>query len=151
MKSCQPKLLMTLIATLTALVAPVYAQSNVGELLEKGGKQLGKSDVLELVPLRYQSKWPNGQGEEELFFTSDGNITGTGYHYGSRSNSPATGQWKVDEDGRVCTPKTFTAWNSSTNMCWYLYRLNDGYYSTAKSDLGSRVGRINTLEKVAVQ
>jgi hypothetical protein len=139
---------------LTLLVgasALAHAQSNVGELLEKGGKQLGKADLLELLPMRYQSKWPNGQGEEELFFSEDGKITGTGHHYSSRSDSPASGQWKMEEDGKVCTPKTFTAWNSSTNLCWYVFKLNDGFFGTLKTDAASRLNKINTMEKMAKQ
>ena len=142
------------ILSLTVLASAcvvAHAQSTVGEVLEKGGKQLAKADLMELVPMRYQSKWPNGQGEEELLFTEDGKITGTGHHYGSRSDSPASGQWKMEEDGKVCTPKTFTAWNSSTNLCWYVYKLNDSFFGTLKTDAASRVNKINTMEKVAKQ
>lgn len=139
------------LAVLSLLSSAALAQSTVGELLGQGGKQLSKADILDLVPLRYQAKWPNGQGEEELVFTEDGKITGKGYHYGSRSDSPASGQWKVEDDGKVCTPKTFTAWNSSTNSCWYLYQLNGAHYATGKTDGGSKIGKVNTLEKLAKQ
>lgn len=139
------------VAALSVVSTAAMAQSNIGELLGQGGKQLTKADILELVPLRYQSKWPNGQGEEELFFTEDGKITGKGYHYSSRTDSPANGQWKVEDDGKICTPKTFSAWNSSTNTCWYLYQLNGAFYAAGKNDPGSKVGKVNTLEKVAKQ
>lgn len=142
------------ILSLTVLASAcvvAHAQSTVGELLEKGGKQVSKADWLESTPLRMQTKWPNGQGEEELLFSDDGKISGTGHHYGSRSDSPASGQWKVEEDGKVCTPKTFTAWNSSTNLCWYFFKLGDSFYGAPKTEPGSRIGKINTWEKVAKQ
>lgn len=138
---------------LTALALNVAstanAQSTVGELLEKGGKQLSKADLMDMMPMRYQGKWPNNQGEEELFFTQDGNISGTGYHYRSRSSSPATGQWALEEDGKFCTPKTFSAWNSSTNLCWYLYQSGDAYFGAPKTDADSRIGKINSIGKAA--
>lgn len=139
------------LALLSSFCVAANAQSNVGELLEKGGKQLTKTDWLETVPLRLQTKWPNGQGEEELLLSEDGKITGTGHHYGSRSDSPASGQWKVEEDGKVCTPKSFTAWNSSTNLCWYFFKLDDNYYAGQKTEANSKVGKINKLEKIAKQ
>lgn len=131
------------------LASTAHAQSTVGELLEKGGKQLSKADMLEMMPMRYQGKWPNNQGEEELFFSEDGKITGTGYHYGSRSSSPANGQWAVEDDGKFCTPKTFVAWNSSTNLCWYIYQSGDAYFGSPKTDPSSRVGKINSIGKVS--
>lgn len=131
--------------------ATVLAQSTVGELMEKGGQQFTKAEWLETIPLRIQSKWPNGQGEEELVFSEDGKITGTGHHYGSRSDSPASGQWKVEDDGKVCTPKTFTAWNSNTNLCWYFFKLGDSFYGAPKTEASSRIGKITSLQKIAKQ
>lgn len=125
------------------------AQANVGELLEKGGQQFTKAEWLDSIPLRIQTKWPNGQGEEDLLFSEDGKITGTGHHYGSRSDSPANGQWKVEDDGKVCTPKTFTSWNSSTNQCWYFFKLGDSFFGAQKTEASSRIGKITSLQKVA--
>lgn len=128
-------------------VATAQAQSTVGEVLEKGGQLVSKADFLEMMPMRIQSKWPNQQGEEELFFSVDGKITGTGHHYASRSDSPAAGTWAVEDDGKVCTPKRFTAWNNSTNNCWYFYRLNNEFFGALKTDAGTRVGKINSMGK----
>jgi hypothetical protein len=138
-----------LTAVALSLAQTANAQTTVGELLEKGGKQLSKADLLDMMPMRYQGKWPNNQGEEELFFTEDGKISGSGYHYGSRSSSPATGQWTVEDDGKFCTPKTFSAWNSSTNLCWYIYQSGDAYFGTQKTDAGSRLGKINSIGKAS--
>ena len=143
------RLITTLMATMAlSLAANSNAQSTVGELLEKGGKQLSKGDLLDMMPMRYQGKWPNNQGEEELFFSEDGKISGTGSHYASRTDSPASGQWKVEDDGKFCTPKTWTAWNSSTNLCWYIYKLDDTLFGTQKTDASSRLGKINSMAKV---
>ncbi len=84
-----------------------------------------------------------------MFFSADNKISGKGYHYGSRSESAANGTWKVEEDGRVCTPKTFSAWNSSTNLCWYFFKLGDNYFAAHPPEPGNRIGRINAMGKVA--
>lgn len=127
----------------------VHAQSTVAELTAQGGAQVSKDDFLAMMPMRIQTQWPNRQGEEELFFTADNKITGKGYHYGSRSESPASGNWKVEDDGKVCTPKTFTAWNSSTNLCWYFFKLGESFFATQNPEPGSRIGKVNAMGKVA--
>jgi len=129
-----------------AFVGNVAAQSTVGELLEQGGKQVAKADFLSLVPVRIESKWPNRQGEETLLLSADGKISGTGYHYGSRSESPAAGTWKVEDDGQICTPKTFSAWNNSTNLCWYAFKKGDDYFTSAKIDKDSKVSRVGSVK-----
>ena len=138
------------VAALLALVAlGAQAQSNVGDLLAKGGQQVSKADWLAMVPMRIEQQWPNRQGEEELSLSADGKIAGKGYHYGSRSESPATGSWRAEDDGKVCTPKTFTAWNNSTSNCWYFFKLGDDYYGASSLDPTARVARIKSVSKIA--
>ena len=79
----------------------LWAQSTVAELTAQGGSVLTKAQWLELLPLRIETQWPNRQGEEELFLSTDGKITGKGYHYSSRSESAASGSWRVEDDGKV--------------------------------------------------
>lgn len=131
-----------------ALGAGAFAQNTVGELLEKGGKQITKAEIMASMPLRIQQKWPNGQGEEELFFSVDGKITGTGSHYSSRTDSPAEGTWAVEEDGKFCTPKKFTKWGSSTNLCWYVFRLDENSFSALKTDADTKIFKSNSVTKV---
>ena len=127
------------------------AQSTVAELLEKGGKLLTKAEFLEMIPARVQQQWPNRQGEEDLVLSGDGKISGTGYHYSSRSDSPVTGQWTVEDDGKICAPKTFTAWRNSINLCWYVYKLGGDYFGAQKTEPEARVGKVKSMQKVAAQ
>jgi hypothetical protein len=136
------------VVTGLVLGSGALAQSNVGELLEKGGKQTTKAEFLELMPMRIQQRWPNGQGEEDLFFSLDGKITGTGFHYASRTDSPAEGTWTVEEDGKFCVPKKFPKWGSSTNMCWYGFRLGDTFFGALKTDSDSKLFKTNSVSKV---
>lgn len=126
------------------------AQSTVGELLQSGGRQLTKTDLLEMMPARYQGRWPNSQGEEELVFSVDGKITGTGKHYASNTESPAVGTWKVEDDGKLCTPKRFTMWGTSTDLCWYLFRLGNDLFGGLKNSSDAKIGgKINSFAKVS--
>lgn len=125
----------------------VLAQTTVGELLGKGGKQTTKAEFIALMPFQVQSKWPNGQGEEELFFSVDGKITGSGYHYQSRTSSPVEGTWSVDEDGKYCVPKRFTAWGTSTNLCFYGFRLGESSFSALTTDADSKLFKSNRVSK----
>lgn len=125
------------------------AQSTVGELLEKGGALVSKDDFASMLPLRAEGQWPNRQGEEVLYFSVDGKITGTGFHYASRTESPAVGSWAVEADGKICKPQKFTAWpNSSTNNCYYMFKLGSDYYSTVKNEAGSAIRKMKSVAKV---
>ena len=133
-----------------ALSAGAQAQSTVAELLEKGGKQVTKAGILELMPMRLQAQWPTGIGEEELDFSVDGKISGSGFHYPSKTNSPAEGSWAVADDGKFCTPKKFTSWGTSTNLCWYMFKSGDKFFGAAKTDPGGKVGKINSIKKLGI-
>lgn len=133
----------------TLCASGAHAQSNVGELLEKGGFLVDKEAFTALLPLRMEGQWPNRQGEEVLFFSVDGKITGKGYHYASRTESPAEGSWTAEADGKVCKPQRFTAWpSSSTNNCYYVFKLGNDYYSAAKNEPSSAVRKVKSLTKV---
>lgn len=138
---------LSLLTIACALCTAAHAQSTVGEILEKGGRLLTRDDFLKHLPARIQQQWPNRQGEEELFLSVDGKITGTGKHYASRSESAAEGTWKIEDDGRLCTPKRWVDWNQSTNLCWYGYVLGSDYYGAQKTDADSKVNKVNAFGK----
>jgi hypothetical protein len=129
-------------------VSGAQAQSTVGELLEKGGKQTTKEDFLKRMPFRMKLQWPTRQGEEELVLAADGKITGTGYHYSSRTDSPVEGTWKLEDDGKICAPKTFTKWGSSSNLCWYGFELGEEYFGSQKTDPDSKLMKVGSVTKV---
>lgn len=136
----------TLAAALLATATPLaQAQSTVGELLDKGGSKLLKADYDALMPARVQYRWPNGQGEGDLVMTADGKITGTEYHFSSRSDSPAVGTWTVAEDGKVCTPKEMKAWGRRTDLCWYTFRMGSDSFMSATSDRDGKLLKIKSL------
>jgi hypothetical protein len=127
-----------------------HAQMLISEFVQKGGKQMTKADLQEMMPIRHKSKWPNRQGEEDLVLSVDGKISGTGYHYASRTQSAAEGTWKLEEDGKMCTPKKWLQWGSSANLCWYIFKSGDDYYGAQKNDPESKIlGKIDSFTKDA--
>lgn len=124
------------------------AQTTVGDLLEKGGKQTTKAEIIASMPMRTQSKWPNGQGEEELLFSVDGKITGSATHFQSGTDSPVEGTWTVDETGKFCVPKRFTKWGNSTNLCWYGFRLGESTFGALKTEPDSKLFKTNSVRNV---
>ena len=125
-----------------------HAQSTVGELIGKGGKQSTKAELTAQMSMRIQQNWPNGQGEEELLLTADGKITGVGRHYASGTVSPVEGAWSVEDDGKFCAPKKLTRWGTNTNLCWYVFKLGDAVYSASKTDTEAKLFRSKAVTKV---
>lgn len=135
------------LAFLATMLAPVAnAQSNLGELLDKGGKKLLKADYIALAPFRVKFEWPQGGGEGDLVYAANGTLTGTEYHYPSRSESPSVGTWTVDDSGSWCIKKKLEAWNTTFDRCWYTFRLGDEYFGTlSDTDRNARVGKVKSF------
>ncbi|MES2960312.1 MAG: hypothetical protein V4792_19140 [Pseudomonadota bacterium] len=124
------------------------AQSTVGELLDKGAKKILKEDYLAMMPMRLQYQWPNRQGEGDLVFRADGSLSGSEYHYASRSESPATGTHELEDDGKWCMKKHMPVWNSRTDQCWHNYKLGDDYYGAFSDDKGARAIKVKSVSRV---
>lgn len=138
------------VAFLAMMLATVAnAQSNLGELLDKGGKKLLKADYIALAPFRVKYEWFQGGGEGDLVYAANGTLTGTEYHYPSRSESPAVGTWTADDSGKWCIKKNMAAWNSNTDRCWYTFQLGDEYFGTlSDTDRNARIGKIKSVSKL---
>lgn len=106
-----------------------------------------KSEFVKTLPAKIHMKWPNGRGEEDLVLSADGKITGTGLTYSSKSTSPVEGKWTMADDGKLCSPKTFTAWGVSTNVCWYGYYVGNEAYGATSTDPSSKAMRVSATPK----
>jgi len=92
------------------LCAPICtAQSNLGELLDAGGRMLLPDEFkLELVQRVVVGPTPTG-GTLEVMYTTNGSVQGKGSYPGLvglqrfRDESPIAGEWRIDDKGRVCT------------------------------------------------
>lgn len=132
---------------LAAAGVPCLAQSTVGDLLDKGGQKLVKADYDALVPFRMTYVWPQGGGEGDLIYKPDGTLSGSEYQYSSRSESPTTGTWTADEEGKWCLKKYMTLWNSRTDRCWYTWKLGNDFYGSGETDRAARISKMKSLTK----
>jgi hypothetical protein len=151
-------------AVLTAVTLPVgvalllcgglaLAQSTLGELLDVGAKPLSPAEFKEEVVQRVIiGSTPRG-GTIEVIYTAGGYIQGTG----SPSQAvvklvvpaPLTGQWTLEDDGRVCTSMQIMAMQSppvpGTNLpprCQFWFKYNQQYFlADSDSDRSARVIR----------
>ena len=143
MNGCLKNLPIFALTMLTCIFA--HAQSNVGELMDQGGKIVTRDAQMALAPFRYQYVWPNRLGEGDLIFKADGTLDGTEDHYSSRTTSPAVGTWTVDEAGKQCVKKTLSAWNTKSDLCWWPYQLGDKFFV---SNTNERTGRLSPVKSV---
>src|SRR5436190_13608669 len=85
------------------------AQSNLGELLDAGGQMLSPEEFKrELVQRVVVGPTPTG-GTLEVMYATNGSVVGKGSTLGNvatqrfRDDSPIAGEWKIDDNGRVCS------------------------------------------------
>jgi hypothetical protein len=93
---------------LAASACLVSAQSNLGELLDANAKQLSAEDFKREV-VQHMIVGPTPLGSPlEIMYASNGAIAGRGDNPmdapgALRGSIPVSGDWKVGENGRICT------------------------------------------------
>ena len=98
------------------LCAPIcIAQSNLGELLDAGGRMLSPDEFKqELVQRLVVGPTPTG-GILEVMYAPSGAVQGKGSHPGFvglqrfRDDAVVAGEWRIDDKGRVCTNMRISA------------------------------------------
>jgi hypothetical protein len=85
------------------------AQSNLGELLDAGGKKLSpeefKQEVVQRVIVGHTS---SGEGFVEIMYATNGVVQGLGNQPPFfLSPQPIRGEWTTDDSGRICTSMQF--------------------------------------------
>ena len=98
------------------LCAPLaIAQSNLGELLDAGAKMVSAEQFKQEVVQRVIIGPTASGGTIEVMYTASGSIIGTGtpytapaVPYGS-TYMPVSGEWRIDDNGRVCTSMRISA------------------------------------------
>src|SRR2546426_8395465 len=85
------------------------AQSNLGELLDAGGRILSPEEFkLEVVQRVVVGPTATG-GTLEIMYATNGSVAGKGSspsYIGFqrfRDDSPIAGEWRIDDNGRICT------------------------------------------------
>lgn len=106
----------------------VWAQSNLGHLLDLGAKKITPIEYTASLPVTVLGVWPDGKGEGVLTYFPDGKISGTEKHYASGASSGSKGKWTMTTTGKICTSVWFTSWTGTHEECKYLFRLGGDVY-----------------------
>lgn len=113
-----------------AFVSPVFGQTTLGEILDKGAKKILKAEFVALLPASFSGVWPDGKGEVDVIFKPDGTFSGSARHYASGSISGSYGTWEMDENGKSCVVEKLPGWNTTHSGCVYRFLLGDDLYSS---------------------
>jgi hypothetical protein len=117
-----------------------YGQTTLGELLDKGGKKLLKTEFVAMLPASLSGVWPDGKGEADVMFKPDGTFSGSARHYSSNSTSGSYGTWDMDENGKSCIVEKLPGWNTTHKGCTFRFLLGDQLFSSpSDSDRNAKV------------
>ena len=116
----------------------VHAQSNFGEVLDKGGKQLSKDELQTLIS---GSLW-QGTSENGITYKidmkPDQTLNGTGTN--ARGSGAVTGTWNITDRNQICTRLTLVNLNQTSESCRFLYQIDNDYFaSPTQSDRARQV------------
>ena len=87
------------------LCAPLaVAQNNLGELLDAGAMRLSVDEFKEEVVQRIITGPTQTGGKLEVIYGTNGVVQGNGSYLAHQdSTSQISGQWTIDDTGRICT------------------------------------------------
>ena len=131
-----------------ALSLAVQAQSNVGEVLDGGGKQLSRDELSSLLPGAMLSGPTATGGEMTGEVKGDGGITGTIRTIAGRSGG-YFGKWSVNEAGQFCRDIKISIGtsNSTDSACSYYFKLADRYFAADTAERSAPVLARNVVKK----
>jgi hypothetical protein len=117
-------------------MASAQQPSNLGDLLDKGGKRLDAAELKALIPgATSKGATIGGRLDMETAFVADG--TAAGRFWGGHPEMPPfyRGTWSVSEQGQLCVD--FTAAERSIGRmkgCNWWYSFNGDYYIAGSED-----------------
>jgi hypothetical protein len=102
------------------------AQSNVGELLDRGGVRLGKEALTHDL---LASSWVLALKDGAVTWKADG--TYTGYEKIYNGGRGIFGTWDVDAEGKLCFmfAATSPGWTPHP-VCSFWYKIGDQYFAS---------------------
>jgi hypothetical protein len=129
--------------SLLLCVPLAVAQSDLGALLDAGAKKLSAEEFKEELVQRVIVGPTLAGGHIEVLYSTKGSIQGLGTPSTAptRSATPIYGDWKIDENGKICTSMVI----GDTNLpyrCQSWFKNADLYFvSDSDSDRMARVLR----------
>jgi hypothetical protein len=131
-----------LLGLASAICVPgAIAQNNLGDLLDAGAKMLSAEEFKDEVVQRSIVGPTAAGGHIEVLYSTKGTIQGMGIPstVPTHGATPIYGDWKVDENGKICTSMVI----GDTNLpyrCQSWFKSADKYFvSDSDSDRRARV------------
>lgn len=126
------------------LWAPLaLSQSTLGELLDAGAKKMSIEEFKDEVVQRTLVGLSASGGNLELMYVSNGTIQGLGAGplYTMNTLSTIRGEWKTDDDGKICTSMRIGG-TPLPDRCQFWFKYAEAYFpSDSDSDRRARVLR----------
>ena len=111
----------------------VQAQSNLGELLDKGAQKMTAAEVQTLGDVRILRQAPDA--DAYMTMRADGTIVGMVHNKQGQGSSEAVGTWSLDAGGQRCVDVQLPAFRMNMKQCGWTYRLgSDVYFAPSDSD-----------------
>jgi hypothetical protein len=123
--------------------ASALAQTNLGELLDAGGKKLSRQEAeAALTGATLSGETQNGSVFQSDY-KADGTYSGSFTSPQNKRNGTTFGKWTVDDAGKVCIDGTIRLYeNQPQKGCLFYFKNGDQYYiSTSDSDRGASVAK----------
>ena len=113
---------------LMVLSSVSFAQSNVGELMQQGGKKLSAEELKQLHAggVTYKGSLASGGTFREQHKT-DGSVSGNAQTL--RGSSGLVGTWNINDEGRLCIIVTVLASGNKLDTCRFIWQQGDKYFS----------------------
>jgi hypothetical protein len=123
--------------------ASALAQSNLGELIDMGGKKLSKEEVVAALGGANVSGEARDGAPFQADYKADGTYAGSFVAAQSKRNGSTYGKWTVDDTGKVCVDGTIRLYEVQPQKnCVFYFRAGDQYYiSSSGSDRGAFVSK----------
>ena len=141
--------------SIKAASAAVTAQSNLGQVLDAGGRKLSAAEFRrDLAQRTITGPSSTGTGAVEILYAANGSILGIAQAFGASAwNARVSGDWTIDDDERVCsTMQIHYPVTGSQGVvlpveviprrCDFWYKLGETYFASGSdSDRGANVLR----------
>ncbi len=124
-------------AAIFLVAQPAWAQSTVGEVLQKGGVKLSADELKTLMPGATYGGFNTLGGQFSLNLQSDGTLSGTGT--GGRVQAGLKGKWNISDDGKWCFDYLNLTNHNTEKNCVFIYKAADQYFISTGDAAGAGV------------
>ena len=130
---------------LAIFAGAAFAQANVGELSQQGGKKMSKEELQQLHEggVRFKGVILSGAQFSQKH-APDGSVSGSAQNF--RGSTGIVGKWNISDTGQLCLDLRFVASGTTSDTCRFVWKIGDKYYA-AENDEPATVVQVRQFEK----